>query len=276
MMDSETELYGVIGSPIRHSLSPVMHNAAFEKVGVNAVYLAFEVQKEKLRECMEGIKALDIRGVNVTIPHKIHVMEFIDELDDLAARIGAVNTVVNKKGILGGYNTDCSGAMKAIEKLTGIKDKNIAVLGAGGAARAIAFGVVDRGGNIFILNRTVGKAKQLAEDTGGNYGGLNELERLQGDEGIDILINTTPVGMFPHTGSSPVPKKLLRDMVVMDAIYNPIETRLLEDAQSNGCQIISGVEMFINQGADSFKLWTGKKTPIKSMRDAVLRELRKR
>lgn len=276
MMDSETELYGVIGSPIRHSLSPVMHNAAFEKVGMNAVYLAFEVQKEKLKGCVEGIKALDIRGVNVTIPHKIHVMEFIDELDDLAARIGAVNTIVNEKGVLRGYNTDCSGAMKAIEKLTDIKDKNIAVLGAGGAARAIAFGVVDRGGNIFILNRTVEKAKQLAEDTGGNYGGLNELERLQGDEGIDILINTTPVGMFPHTGSSPVPKKLLKNMTVMDAIYNPIKTRLLEDAQSNGCQIISGVEMFINQGADSFRLWTGKKAPIKSMRDVVLKELRKR
>lgn len=276
MMDSETELYGVIGSPIRHSLSPVMHNAAFEKVGMNAVYLAFEVQKEKLNECVEGIKALDIRGVNVTIPHKIQVMEFIDELDDLAARIGAVNTIVNEKGVLRGYNTDCSGAMKAIEKLTDIKDKNIAVLGAGGAARAIAFGVVDRGGNIFILNRTVEKAKQLAEDTGGNYGGLNELGRLQGDEGIDILINTTPVGMFPHTGSSPAPKKLLKNMTVMDAIYNPIKTRLLEDAQSNGCQIISGVEMFINQGADSFRLWTGKKAPIKSMRDVVLKELRKR
>lgn len=276
MMDSETELYGVIGSPIRHSLSPVMHNAAFEKVGMNAVYLAFEVQKEKLNGCVQGIKALDIRGVNVTIPHKIHVMEFIDELDDLAARIGAVNTVVNKNGVLRGYNTDCSGAMKAIEKLTDIRDKNIAVLGAGGAARAIAFGVVDRGGNIFILNRTVEKARQLAEDTGGNYGGLNELERLQGDEGIDILINTTPVGMFPHTGSSPVPKKLLKNMTVMDAIYNPIKTKMLGDAQSNGCQIISGVEMFINQGAVSFKLWTGKKAPIKSMRDVVLKELRKR
>jgi shikimate dehydrogenase len=266
--NSDTELYGVFGDPVAHSLSPVMHNCAFSYMGLNATYLAFRVKD--IRSAVTGIRGLGIKGVSVTIPHKIAIMEYLDELDDMAKTIGAVNTVINRHGKLSGYNSDCAGAIAALTEKTDIQGKTAAIIGAGGAARAIGFGLRSKGGNVTILNRSAHKGERLAADIGARFCPLSELER----EKYRILINTTPLGMTPNTETSPVPKGYLeKGMAVMDIVYNPLKTRLLKDAKTAGCTIIDGAAMFVYQGVFQFELWTGKKAPADVMREAVLKHL---
>ncbi len=268
MINSNTSLYAILGDPVAHSMSPVMHNSAFSYIRYNGVYLAFRVKN--IGAAISGIKALDIKGVSITIPHKVSVMEFLDEMDEIASKIGAVNTVVNSRGVLKGYNSDCLGAIKALSEKTDIKDKDVAIIGAGGAARAIGFGIISEGGRVTILNRTTYKGERLARDLGSEFFPLSDLKKIK----CQILINTTPVGMTPHTDAMPVKKEdLEKGMVVMDIVYNPLKTRLLKEAEDIGCITVDGVSMFVYQGAFQFELWTGRKAPVDVMKKAVLNAL---
>lgn len=271
IMDQHTALYGVLGYPISHSLSPIMHNAAFSASGLNAVYIAFET--EDIEGCAKGMKALGIKGMSITIPHKSSVMPFLDEVDDLAKKIGAINTIINGGGKLIGYNTDALGALKALEDKIELYGKTCLIIGAGGAARAIGFSLKQSGVRLNITNRTVRRGEELASSLGCPFVHLREVEGIQ----VDLLIQTTPVGMYPHVDQCPVPEHILKEgMVVMDIIYNPLETRLLKMAKVCGCVTVSGLKMFINQGAEQFRLWTGINPPVNVMNHAVKEALLKR
>lgn len=272
MIDSNTYLYAVLGNPISHSLSPVMHNSAFTHTGYKGVYLAFKVKEGNLAFAINGIRALGIKGASITIPHKVEVMKFLDSIDKKALKIGAVNTIVNRDGKLFGYNTDCLGATNALLKKTVIKDRHVVILGSGGAARAIGFGIVSEGGKLSILGVLKDEGEKLANDLGVNYYHPSEL----GNVGCQILINATPVGMTPHTKAMPVQRKdLNKDMVVMDIVYNPIKTTLLKEAEDIGCITVNGASMFVYQGVAQFEMWTGKKAPVDIMRRTVLDALGK-
>jgi shikimate dehydrogenase len=261
-------IFAVIGNPVSHSLSPMMHNSAFSAVGYHGLYLPLELDDIGL--AVSGLKALKFRGASITIPHKVAVMEFLDEIDEMALDIRAVNTIVNTNGKLVGYNTDCSGAMRALSAKTGIKDKDVTVIGAGGAARAIGFGVKSEGGRLTIVNRSIENGEKLAGDLDAAFNPLSEVTQLS----CDVLINTTAVGMTPQVDSMPVPKDVLEPhMVVMDIVYNPLNTRLLKEAERMGCITIDGASMFIYQGADQFEMWTNLKAPVDIMKLAVLAAL---
>jgi shikimate dehydrogenase len=267
MINSKTSLYAVLGNPVSHSLSPVMHNSAFAQTGYNGVYLAFKVKEENLASAINGIRALGIKGASITIPHKVEVMNSLDTIDEKALKIGAVNTIVNRDGKLSGYNTDCLGAVNALLEKTVIKDKNVVILGSGGAARATGYGIVSAGGNLSILGVLKDEAENLANDLGVNYYHPSELKNID----CGILINATPVGMTPHTKAMPVRREDLdKDMVVMDIVYNPIKTALLKEAENIGCVTVNGASMFVYQGVAQFEMWTGKKAPVDIMRKTVL------
>lgn len=266
MIDGQTSLYGVIGNPVRHSLSPALHNGAFRRMGLNAVYLAFEVQN--LPEALAGIRGLGIRGVSVTIPFKTEIISLLDDVDEMAREIKAVNTVLNKEGCLVGYNTDWSGAIEALERRVPLEGKRVLLLGAGGAARAIGYGLKKRNAEILLCNRSLQRGKALAEELRCPYEPLSALKDFE----ADILINATSVGMHPHDRESPVPKALLRQgMTVMDIVYRPLRTRLLREAQECGCEIIDGLEMLAYQGARQLELWTGSRHDVGLIRDDLLR-----
>ena len=269
IIDQKTQLYGVVGSPIVHSLSPTMHNSAFSERGLNAVYVAFETKD--IDGCIRGIRALGIRGVSVTIPHKSAVIPLLDEVDGLARRIGAVNTVANDKGRLVGYNTDAMGALKALEEKTELPGKTCLMIGAGGAARAIGFILRDYGVHLTICNRSIGRGENLARSLGCPFVSLREVEGIQ----ADLLIQATPLGMYPHEDQCIISRDVLKEgMVVMDIIYNPLETRLLRMAKDRGCLAIDGLGMFIHQGAEQFRLWTGLEAPLSAMTRAVEKALK--
>jgi shikimate dehydrogenase len=252
-----------------------MLNRAFREAGINAVYTAFHVLPERLEEAVRGVRALGFGGVNVTIPHKVAMLDLMDELDETAAAIGAVNTVVNRDGRLIGFNTDGIGYVRSLKEETGlsVEGKHVAVIGAGGAARGIVYALLkERPERVIILNRTPSSAERLASDMR-RYGaaegcGLPELAKLK-DE-VDILINTTSVGMHPHVEETPVASELLTPrMTVSDIVYNPARTRLLAEAEARGCRIHGGLGMFIYQGAYAFEYWTGKPAPVAAMREVV-------
>jgi shikimate dehydrogenase len=267
-INSATSLFAVIGNPVSHSLSPVMHNAAFAHLKYNGVYVAFKVKDISNAVC--GIKALGIKGVSITIPHKVSVLALLDQLDESAEKIGAANTIVNRQGELIGFNTDCSGAVKALAEKTAIREKKVIIIGAGGAARAIGFGIISAGGRVTIANRSIDKGAKLALDLNSEFKPLSELKQIDGQ----ILINTTPLGMTPNIDDMPVNKNSLKkEMVVMDTVYNPLKTRLLREAESIGCLTVDGLSMFVYQGALQFELWTGKKAPMDVMKKAVQEKL---
>jgi len=245
-----------------------MHNSAFSHVNYNGVYLAFRAKE--IGKAISGIRALSIKGAGITIPHKVKVIEFLDEIDDTAERIGAVNTIVNRQGKITGYNFDSIGAVKAVKEKTGINNKSVAILGAGGAARAVGYGMASEGGKLTILNRTKESGEKLAADLGSDFSLLKDFKKVK----CDILINTTSLGMAPNLNKMPVEKKNLnKGMIVMDIVYNPLRTPLLKVAQNIGCTTIDGVSMFVYQGACQFELWTEKKAPVDLMRKTVLKAL---
>ncbi len=260
-------LFCIFGNPIAHSLSPLMHNRAFAITGYNGIFLPFAV--ERIEPVVSAIKILNIKGASITIPHKVAIIDHLDELDDVAMKIGAVNTVVNKDGKLIGYNTDSSGAMKALTEKTTIRGKQVSILGAGGAARAIGYGILAEGGKITIINRS-SRGESLAIELGANFLLLSDINKLYKEGKCDILINTTPVGMFPEIDASPVPTEIFqKEMTIMDAVYNPQNTALIKAARKIGCKTITGDLMFVYQGACQFELWTKKKPPIDDMKQTV-------
>ena len=277
------KVYAVLGDPISHSMSPAMHNAAFGALGMPCIYHAFRVRPSDLKDAIYGAKALGFGGLNLTIPLKEEALKYV-EPDPIAARIGAVNTIDFADGITG-HNTDGIGAMRALEDAgVTVADRNILIIGAGGAARAIAFQFGYSGGEIVIANRTGERADRLARDV---RSGLSELGKTPSIESIglgalpekiadaDILINATSVGMHPDVDATPVPAGLLRPgLAVFDIVYNPRRTRLLLEAEQKGATVIGGVWMLVHQGAEAFSIWTGRKPPVDAMVAAVVRELR--
>jgi len=270
LIDAETKLYGIIGHPVRHSLSPIIQNLAFSFHNINAVYLAFDVTA--LSAAIEGIKSLGIKGLSVTIPHKINIMSFLDEIDIMAQKIGAINTLFNKDGYLLGFNTDWLGALLSLKEKTEIKGKRFIILGAGGAARAIAFGLKKEGAEVIIINRTYEKGASLAKDVNAVAFPWEKLADLKGDG----LINATPLGMWPEIDISPVDEKVLEKFeLVMDTVYRPLKTKLLKMAENLGCNTIGGLKMLIYQGAEQFRLWTKKQPPVEKMLEVAEKFLEK-
>lgn len=265
------KLFGVLGDPVSHSLSPAMHNAAFKALGMDCEYQAFRVCPDLLRDAIHGAFALGFGGLNLTIPLKEKALEIVKPTD-LAGQIGAVNTIDFKNGITG-HNTDGLGAMKALEEGgVQIKGKNILLLGAGGAARAIAFTLAARGAIVTIANRTPQRAISLAKDAqiAGNIMGCGLTDIKNMIKNSDILINSTAIGMSPGITETIVTSDLMhRDLVVFDIVYNPLNTRLLQEARKAGARTIDGVMMLVYQGAEAFKIWTGKKAPVDIMEKAV-------
>ena len=260
-----TAVFAVIGNPVSHSLSPVMHNRAFNHIGFNAVYVPFKV--DDISAAITGLRAMNIQGASITIPHKVAVMDCLDETDKTAAQIGAVNTILNKEGRLFGYNSDCPGAILALGAKTTVRNKKVVILGAGGAAHAIGYGIVQEGGKLTIVNRSRGKGEKLSNTLNAEFQPLSDFKKIDGD----ILINTTPVGMAPHVDQMPLEKEMLTDdLIVMDIIYNPLKTCLLREAERIGCTVINGLAMFVHQGAFQFELWTGEKAPMDVMEEAVV------
>ncbi len=278
LISGRTRICGIIGDPIEHSMSPVMHNAAFKNEGVDYVYLPFRVKKEELGKAIEGMRALNIRGLNITIPHKVAVIQFLDELDPLADKIGAVNTIVNNDGVLTGYNTDATGFLQALlERGIEPRGKSVVILGAGGASRAISFILAERGSSLVILNRTWDKAKVCADRISEIFQSeatalkLNRENLAAALSQADILVNATSVGMSPNINETPVTSNLLKpSLVVFDIVYNPIKTRLQREAEAAGATVISGLDMLVWQGALAFEKWTGLKAPVGVMREKVI------
>lgn len=264
------EVYGLVGNPVEHSVSPEMHEAAYRTLGMDARYVTFESDTDRLEAAIEGAAALGIAGLNVTIPFKESVLEFVDP-DETASSIGAVNTVDLGSDTPRGYNTDAGGARRALEHHgVDLDGRGAVVLGAGGAARAIGFMLADAGCEIHIANRTTERATELAADVGARGYGLDAVGSLL--ESADILINATSVGM--ETDESPVPAAQLHgDLVVMDAVYTPLETRLLHDAAAAGAKTIDGAWMLLYQGVEAFEIWTGKTAPVEEMNEALRRAL---
>ncbi len=270
------KLFGVLGDPVSHSLSPAMHNAAFKALGMDCEYHAFRVSQENLRDAIHGAHALGFGGLNLTIPLKEKALEIVKP-SDLAKQIGAVNTVDFKNGIVG-YNTDGIGAKMALENSgVAIMGKRVLLLGAGGAARAIAFQLAKDGARVTIANRTVERAEALAKEVSkvgkADASGTDDLKALISDS--DILINSTSVGMLPKIRETMVTHDMMHsDLVVFDIVYNPVNTVLLQEARRAGAKTVDGVMMLVYQGAEAFKIWTMKIPPVEVMERAVRRRLK--
>jgi shikimate dehydrogenase len=264
------EIFALFGNPVGHSLSPLMHNAAYEKMKINARYCPFCV--ENLADAVQWIRAYDIRGVSITIPFKTAVIRYLDEVDRSSRHIGAVNTILrDDDNRLNGYNTDWIGIARDLEESLEIRKKTFAILGAGGAARAAVFGILQGGGIPLIVNRTPTRGKEVAQEFGCPFYPLSEIGKIS----ADCLINTTPVGMAPERGKSPLQKEVLSNFRwVMDCIYNPLKTQLLKDAEEAGCTALNGLGMFVHQGAEQIKIWTGVEPPREFMKQVVLDALK--
>ncbi|MBE3581379.1 MAG: shikimate dehydrogenase [Thermoanaerobacteraceae bacterium] len=278
MFTASTRLVGLLGYPVAHSFSPQIHNAAFRALGLDWVYLAFGVEPSRLPTAVEGIRALGFAGANVTIPHKESIMAYLDEIHPLARLIGAVNTVVSREGKLLGYNTDAGGFLRSLEE-AGVDPagKRALILGAGGAARAVAFALAQaRCAALTLANRTEDRAQELARGLG--EAGFRAVEVAPWEGGslavvipeVDMVINTTSIGMAPDRERLPLDPGLLRPrQVACDIVYNPPETAFLKEARLRGCLVISGLSMLLYQGAEAFTLWTGREAPVEVMREVL-------
>ena len=282
MVNGRTNILGVIGDPIEHTFSPAMHNAGLEALGLNYVYLPFHVLPQNLKLAVSGAKSLEIKGLNVTIPHKQNIIQYLDEVDSLAEMIGAVNTVKFESDKAIGYNTDGYGCLRAIEEVMDVKDRKVTITGAGGAARAVAFQMAASGiSELSIINRSYKKADELALDLKSN------LKRIDADVNIDacrmedlknelcesdILIDTTPLGMHPHIDDKPVATADMMhgDLLVNDIVYTPMETSLIKEALKADAEVVHGYKMLLYQGIRSFEIWLEREAPIDVMEKALL------
>lgn len=283
IITGKTKICGLIGDPVEHTMSPAMHNAAFEELGLDYIYLPFRVKAENLAGAVAGLKALGLCGFNVTIPHKVNIIPLLDSVDPVARKIGAVNTIVNDDGRLTGYNTDAAGFLEALrEQGVEAAGKNIVILGAGGASRAISCVLAENGARLTILNRrqeldwAVDIARRINRDTGevAQALELTDANLSTSLSAAGILVNATSVGMSPDEDSSPVPAGLLKSgLMVFDIVYNPVRTRLLREAASAGLCTVGGVDMLAWQGALAFEKWTGCVAPLATMRREVVKML---
>lgn len=274
-------VFGLLGSPIGHSMSPIMHKAAYQRMNLEATYVGFDVAPDQLEHAVNGIRALGISGCNVTIPHKVEVMNYLDEIDEEARQIGAVNTIVNVDGYLKGFNTDGRGYIQSLLTVTeSLKGQSILVIGAGGAARAVVSALsAHQPRNIVIANRTEEKARQLADmfvETPTTITASTIRHAEEQLEEFSIVINTTSVGMSPNVSDQPISlQNLAANSIVSDLIYNPLETKLLKEAKQKKAQTLNGVGMFVQQGALSIEHWTGHYPNVEPMQQAVLAQLTK-
>lgn len=288
--DGTTKVFGIIGYPIIHTLSPVMHNKAFEELGYNGVYVPFEVEPGKLGEAIAGIRSMGIRGMNVTIPHKETVMQYLDEIDPMAKAIKAVNTIVNEEGILTGYNTDGVGFLKSLEAAgISLANKKVMILGSGGAARAIATCALKKAGveELSIASRTIENIVNLTRDLEHIFDpdkiysyrfGTDEFRNALPE--IDIVINCTPLGLSPKVNQSPLSEDevglLPKTAVIADTIYNPSMTQLMRYGNNRGLTVVGGLGMLLYQGIAAFELWTGLKPPEDAMYSALINAMNKK
>ncbi len=277
---NRTKVFCIIGDPARHSLSPLMHNAAFNKLGMDSAFLAFDVKADMLKPAIEGMRVFGISGMTLTSPHKIAVMKLIDKIDEDAELIGAVNTVVNKNGVLTGYNTDALGFYNALRNVTSLNGKRVLIIGAGGAGKAATLEIAkNSSAEITVLNRHLKKAEDLRKNIKSKIGvgikaaKLNHISIIKAVEESDILINTTTLTL-EEANASPVPKTSLhRGQIVFDANYVPLRNKLIRDALAKGCKVIYGTELLLQQGFAAFKLFTGRNAPEAAMRRAIASRL---
>ncbi|MFX0070490.1 MAG: shikimate dehydrogenase, partial [Candidatus Hermodarchaeota archaeon] len=268
----------IIGHPIEHSMSPTMHNPALQELGLDYVYIAFNVPPDKLEQAVNAIRTLDIKGLNVTIPHKENIIQYLDEIDPIADKMGAINTIKNENGYLKAKNTDAAGAKKSLlDAGCTIKGKNILFLGSGGVTRSIAY-ILSEDANKIILtdieeNKAVAVANEIKKNMDANIEGKLANEKIIQAEikQTDILINATPLGMHPKEEATPIDKKLLHDeLFVFDVIYNPMETKLMKEAAEIGCKTLGGLNMLVNQGVIAFEWWTGKTPNSVLMKNKII------
>ncbi len=273
-----TKVFCLIGHPVEHSFSPIMHNAQIQELGLDYVYVAYDVHPDNLEKAINGMRALGIRGMNVTVPHKENVIQYIDEIDPIAEKMGAVNTIKNDDGILKARNTDAGGAKKSlIDAGCEISGKNILFLGSGGVARSIAYILSEEANKIVLTDiveeQAIKVAMEIKENMGANIEGKISNSKTITEEikKADILINATPLGMHPKVDATPISKDLLHsDLFVFDVVYNPLETRLMKDAAEVGCKTLSGLDMLVNQGVLAFEWWTGKTPNSKLMKRKII------
>lgn len=272
-LSGTTKITGLFGYPVEHTLSPAMHNAAFEALGIDYCYVAFPVHPDYLKDAVRSIRALNLSGVNVTIPHKETVIPFLDEVDEEASFIGAVNTIVNSQGSLIGYNTDGRGFIQSLsESGILIEGKVVLVLGAGGASRAISYYVSQKATELILFDIDTGKTKKLMHDLKKIRDNISSVENIVTAERYDIIINATPLGL-KNEDPLPLHTSLLNpNQTVCDLIYQ--KTQLLEDASQKGCATLNGLGMLLWQGVFAFELWTGKKPPVDVMRNALLSSIK--
>jgi shikimate dehydrogenase len=277
MINNDTRLLGLMGNPLEHSFSCFMHNRAYELEGLDYIYINMETEKKNIGEILSGIKHLKFDGFNVTIPYKIDIMDHLDEIDPLAEKIGSVNTVKIDEGRFKGYNTDGEGFVISLAEECGFdcKGKKVLILGSGGASRAVAMTIADKGPEkIYLTNRTLQKAVDLSDEINYKFSeicfpvdGVN-IDAVIGD--CDLLINTTSVGMHPNIDACPLdPVFLHQGLTVCDIIYNPEKTMLLQEAEKLECKTMNGIGMLVNQGAKAFEIWTGKEAPLDHMRQSL-------
>ncbi len=281
MISSRTSVFGLIGDPLDHSISPQIQNAAYEEMGLDAVYVCFRIQGS-VPKAVRSASMLGIRGLNVTIPYKSKVLTALDRIDDVADQIGAVN-VINFGKMISGHNTDVTASLRSLKESIGgsLEGLSVTLVGAGGSARAVSFGLAREGCKVAISNRTISRAQNLAEEIETKIPGTTvtvlPLTRMDLERAIDhsdVLINATPVGMYPSPDQTIADSSMLHpDLVVMDLVYNPQRTKLLFEAQGAGCRTVGGLRMLAYQAADSIRIWTGRRAPIDAMMQAARRAL---
>ena len=265
MVDAATKVYGVAGDPIGQSLSPQMMNTAFRRENINAVYVP--LQTKDVADLLQCMREIPIQGLSITMPLKEDIIEHLDKTDALSAKIGACNTIIRSQdGKLYGFNTDVAGVIRPLEQRISLTGAKVLVIGAGGAARAAVFGLKDRNADVWVMNRTAERGQKLARQAHAHYLSHAQLKKLD----FDVIVNATPVGMNASRPQSPIDESELRCRYLFEMIYNPVETRLVKMARAKGIQVIPGIEMFVQQGARQFEIWTGKPAPAEDMHRAIL------
>lgn len=284
-INHSTKIVGVIGHPIKHSNSPMMHNYAFNKANLDYVYLPFDIASANLKDALKGMVALSIKGFNVTVPHKERIVEYLDELSDSAKIVNAVNTVVNENGKLYGYNTDVNGIIETLKPYADeITGETVSVFGAGGAARAVIYSLINSFNvkKINIINRTIEKAESLKDYFSSKmlYEKIKTYELVPPDlievlSKSKLIINASSIGMSPDEDDSPttIPESFNENQIVFDIVYNPRKTKLLSIAESKGATAINGLKMFIEQGAKAFELWTSEKMDVERISEILNKEV---